>query len=154
MKGAAICLSVMLTCALQAQDFEGVLRWKMEVEVDPAVQRQMEESLKMMQSQMNDPAMQEMIKNNPQMKAQMEAMQNMAQGGGMASMIPSEIVVSIKERNTLVKLVGGIMPMQILTLTDKNESYILNHEEKTFYSLGPDEGSSKGPSVTRTTESR
>jgi hypothetical protein len=100
---------------------------------DPATQAQMKE----MEEKMNDPEFKKMMESNPQMKAQMEAAMKMMQGGGdMNSMLPKSVVVKMKNQNaTMVS--DGMYKMETLYLHDKNTSYKINREAKT-YSVFPE----------------
>ena len=97
---------------------------------DPAQQAQMKE----MQAKMNDPQMKAMMESNPQMKAQIESMMKMQSGGGdmISSMIPKSMTVEIKNQNTLTKMEGGMAPMDILFLKDKNQLVSLNRSARTY----------------------
>jgi Domain of unknown function (DUF4412) len=101
---------------------------------DPETQAQM----KALQEQMNDPQMKAMMDANPQMKKQMEAALKMAQGGGdVNSMMPKGMTTKIKNENVVTTMEGGFMGnMEILYLKDKNTSYSIDREAKT-YSIMP-----------------
>jgi hypothetical protein len=103
---------------------------------------------------MNDPQMKAMMDANPQMKVQMEAMMKMAQGGDMSSMVPTGMTIEIKNQNTLTKMEGGMMPMEILFLKDKNQTISLNRENKTYTVLSSTAPSTETPkaNVTKTGE--
>ena len=110
-----------------AQDFEGVMTWKITPQMDAATKARMDEAqermndpatqaqIKEMREKMNDPQFKAMLESNPQMKAQMEQMLKMSEGGADNSYMPKNMVVKIKNQNTLTKLEGGIMgPMEVL----------------------------------------
>jgi GLPGLI family protein len=152
---------VLLASFAAAQDFEGTIRWSMKMDItDPKLKAQMEEAekkmkdpatqaqMKQMMEQMNSPEMKKMMESNPQMKAQMEAALKMMQGGG--SMMPTGMTIKTKTGNALMKIEGGPMPMETLVLKDKNESYLINHEAKTYSVLPKNESSpsTHDPAVT------
>lgn len=129
-----------------AQLFEGTIRWKMEAEItDPATKAKMEEAQKKMndpatqaqmkelEAKMNDPQFKAMMEANPQMKTQMEAMIKAAKGGSIQSFIPTGFELKTKNGNALTKMEGGIMAnMEVLYLKDKNQSYRIDRESKTY----------------------
>jgi hypothetical protein len=85
-----------------------------------------------MQEKMNDPEFKKMMESNPQMKAQMEAAMKMMQAGGSGSMMPSGFVVKMKNKNVLTRFDGGMIKSETLYLGDKDASYMLDREAKTF----------------------
>ncbi len=133
------------TCLAQST-FEGTIKYSMKMDIsDPATKKRMEESqallndpatqakMKEMEKQMNDPQFKAMMEANPQMKSQMEKALKMAQGGTMDSMIPTSFMVKIKGNNSLAQMEGGIMGgMEILNLTEKNQSYSIDRTNKTY----------------------
>jgi hypothetical protein len=67
------------------------------------------------------------------MKAQMEAALKMMKGGGdMNSMTPKAFVIKIKGPNAITNMDMGIMKMETLYLSDKNTSYKIDREAKTY----------------------
>ncbi len=137
---------------VQAQNFEGIITWKITTEItDPKVKAQMEEAqkkmndpatkaqMKEMQEKMNDPQFKAMMEANPQMKTQLENAMKMMQGGDMSSMLPKGIAVKVKDQNILTKMDGGIMAnMETLYLKDKNTAYTIDRESKTYTPLPQD----------------
>jgi len=130
-----------------SQNFEGTLKWSMKSEItDPKMKAQMEEAqkkmtdpdtqaqMKEMQEKMNDPQMKAMMDANPQMKAAMENVMKMNQGGGMdmSSMIPTGFIFKVKGGNTLTIVEGGMMPMEVLHLKDRDKTYQLDRKNKTY----------------------
>ncbi|MEP6736549.1 MAG: DUF4412 domain-containing protein [Chryseolinea sp.] len=128
-----------------AQTFEGIINWKMAMEItDPKVKAQMEEAkkkmndpatqaqMKQMQEKMNDPEMKKLMESNPQIKASMEAAMKMQQGGGLESMMPKGITLKIKGHDLLTHTEGGAYNFDHLYLKDKKESYQINREDKTY----------------------
>jgi hypothetical protein len=142
MKNLILPVLVLLTFQVIAQSFEGKIRWSMKMEItDPKRKAQMEEAqkkmndpanqakMKEMQAKMNDPQFKAMMENNPQMKAQMEQAMKAMQSG---SMMPTGIDVRIKGLNTLTKMEGGMMAGELLYLHDKDQSYMLDRQNKTY----------------------
>lgn len=140
---------VVLSVTLYAQDFEGVITWSIKTEIkDPKMKAQMEEAqkrmndpamqkqMKEMQAQMADPKFKAMMESNPQMKAQMEKMMNMANGGGMESMMPKGMAVKIKNGNTVTIMEGGVLTGEVLYLKEKESTYHIDRDSKTFSVLG------------------
>lgn len=146
MKIRLLLLFVLLTQAVLAQNFEGTIKWSMKMDItDPKLKKQMEEAeakmkdpetqaeMKQAMEQMNTPEMKKMMESNPQMKAQMEAALKMMQGGSMNSMMPTGMTLKTKNGNELSAVEGGMMGgMETLYLKDKNESYMINREAKTY----------------------
>lgn len=159
----------LLACTIvtQAQTFEGTLRWSIKSEItDPKMKAQMEKAqkemsdpanqakMKQMQEQMNSPQMKAMLESNPQMKAQMESALKMMQGGDMSSMIPKSMTVKIKGNNSISKMDGGLIAAEVLYLGDKQQSYLLDREAKTYMITSTDatEKPSSKRAVTKTSE--
>lgn len=109
-----------------------------------------------LQEKMNDPKMKEAMEKNPQLKAQMEAMMNSQNGGGLNSMMPSEMLVRIKGEKTLTKMTGGMMDgMEILYDGTAGKSYTIDQANKTYSEMsGGDMHANQGPdpTVTKTDE--
>jgi len=167
MKQFITCLLVLTAAAVSAQNFEGIAKFTVKAEIiDPAMKAKMEAAqkqlsdpaqqarMKELEARMNDPQMKAMMDANPQLKAQMEGMMKMSQSGDMNSMIPKRMTIEIKNQNTLTKMEGGMVPMDILYLKDKNQSVSLNRENKTYtiLSSGPSATTQTKPKVTRTNE--
>ncbi len=149
MKKTILLILLSITIA-RAQNFEGTITWKITSEVtDPATKAKMDEAqkkmndpatqakMKEMKEKMNDPQFKAMMESNPQMKAQMENMMKMSEGGGgFNSMMPTGFVVKIKDQNTLTKTEGGMMGnMEILYLKNANASYRIDREAKTYTAM-------------------
>jgi Domain of unknown function (DUF4412) len=159
MKKNLIFLGCIIASALCAQTFEGTVKWSIKTEItdpalkaqmdgaqtklnDPATQAQMQE----LQKQMNDPAMKALMESNPQMKAQMEQLMGGKMNMDLNSMIPSGFTQKMKGGNTLTIMEGGMTGnMEILFLKDKNQSYRLDRQRKSYTLLNGDGnfGSSK-----------
>lgn len=165
---AVLMVLMLSTVAGFAQQFEGTMKWSMQSEIkDPRVRAQMEQAkkqsadpaaqarMKEMQAKMDDPEFKKMMDANPQMKAQMEQAMKMMQGGGMEDMIPKGMVVKIKGKNSISHMDGGMMTGDILRLSDKDQSYYIDRDKKTYYVMNA--GSSSGKKqeeakVTKTSE--
>jgi hypothetical protein len=132
----------------KAQNFEGTITWKITSEItDPKLKAQMEQSqkqmndpatqeqMKEMQEKMNDPEFKKMMESNPQMKAQMEAAMKMMQGGDANSMMPSGFVLKMKNKNILTKFDGGMFKSETLYLSEKDASYSIDREAKTYSNI-------------------
>jgi hypothetical protein len=160
---------VLLSCfSTYAQNFEGVIKWTVNSEItDPETKAKMDEAamkmtdpntqarMKEMQAKVDDPQFKKMLETNPQMKAQIEASMKMMQGGGLQSMLPKAYEVHIKNQNMLTKVEGGIMAHQeLLFLKDKDKSYSIDHEAKTYSVMSnPSKNTVKSESkVTKTAE--
>lgn len=150
MKKLTLIILLLSVTVAKAQNFEGIMSWKIEVEItDPKVKADMEEAQKKMsdpetqaqmkelQEKMNDPEMKAMMDANPQMKAQLEAAMKMAQGGGdMSSMMPKGMVTKVKNQNVVTKMDGGFMGnMEMLYLKEKNTTYSIDRQAKTYSAL-------------------
>ncbi len=169
MKRIITCFLLVWAWTAQGQNFEGTIHWSMKMEItDPATKAKMDEAakkmsdpatqakIKEMQAKMNDPQMKAMMDANPQMKQQMENAMKMMQGGDMSSMMPKGMVIKIKDNNVLSKVDGGMMAMETLYLKDKNASYFLDRQNKTYSPMnnnsGNREDSGMQPKVTKTSE--
>jgi hypothetical protein len=152
----------------RAQSFEGVITWKITSEItDPKMKAQMEEAqkkmndpatqaqMKEMQEKMNDPEFKKMMESNPQMKAQMEAAMKMMQGGDANAMMPSGMVIKIKNQNALMLFDGGMIKMETLYLKDKDATYKIDRSAKTYSAIPPhkeDPNNKVDIKVTKTSE--
>ncbi|SHH14578.1 protein of unknown function [Chryseolinea serpens] len=139
-------LTVTLTHHIHAQSWEGIINWTMKMEItDPQMKAQMDAAqkqmsdpatqakMKEMQAKMDDPQFKAMMESNPQMKAQIENMLKAAQGGNLNSMFPKGMQIKVKNNNSITKMDGGMMSnWEVLHLTDKNTTYRLDRENKTF----------------------
>jgi hypothetical protein len=131
---------------LYAQDFEGIMSWKITSEItDPKVKAQMEEAqkkandpasqaqMKELQAKMDDPQFKQMLESNPQMKAQIEAALKMAQGGDLNSFMPKGYTAKFKNKNMLSVMDGGMMAnMEFLYLNSEEKAYVINRSAKTY----------------------
>ena len=146
MKKILFLLIALSAVIAKAQNFEGVIKWKISMEItDPKLKAQMEEAqkkmndpetqaqMKEMKEKMNDPEFKAMMEANPQMKAQMEAAVKMMEGGGdVSSMMPKAFIVKMKNQNSSSLFEGGAMKMEVLYLQDKSVSYKIDREAKTY----------------------
>lgn len=176
MKKITMVLLLFASANLWAQNFEGIVKWSMKMEVtDPALKAKMAEGqqkmndpatqakMKEAEAAMNDPKLKAMMEANPQMKAMMEQRMKMVQGAGngdmMGSMMPKGMTVKIKDGNSLVTMDGGMTSGDYLHMKDKNETVRLDRDNKTYWVM-PSGGSRPGmgggdeikPTVTKTTE--
>jgi hypothetical protein len=91
---------------------------------------------------------------NPAMKAQMENMMKMQQGGGdPSSFMPKGMILKLKDGNSLVTMEGGMMTGDILHTKDK--SVHLDRQNKTYSVMPTGEMSSQPrpqPTITKTSE--
>jgi Domain of unknown function (DUF4412) len=170
MKKLFVLLCLVTVCQLGlAQAFEGIVRWKMSMEIaDPAMKAKMAEAekkmndpetqaqMKEMEARMNDPEMKKMMEQNPQMKASMEAaMKSMKGGGGMDGMMPKGMVLKVKGANLSTLVEGGMADgMEMLHLKDQAPVRI-NRKDMTYSKMPQGQGQA-GPAaeatVTKTTE--
>jgi hypothetical protein len=172
MKNVLFAIISLLSVSAFAQTFEGTIQWTIKSEItDPALKKQMEESkarmndpankakMKEMEDRMNDPQMKKLMEANPQMKAQMEQMMKMQQGGGPTNLFPTSMTIKMKNGNTLTVTEGGMMPSEVLYQKGKDASFMINRQNKTFSPMpvGPPSNTpavSKQPEVkvTKTSE--
>ena len=170
MKKLIPCLLLLCAWSAQAQSFEGTIKWTMKMEItDPAMKAKMEEGMKKMndpamqarmkemQAKMNDPQMKAAMEANPQMKAQMENAMKMMAGGDMNSMMPKGFSIELKNGNGLTKMEGGVMGnMEMLYLKDKDMTYHLDRQNKTYSVMDTNKDGQATPStsakVTKTSE--
>jgi len=169
MKKILLILLVSVTFA-KAQNFEGIINWKIDMEItDPKMKAQMEEAqktmsdpahqaqMKEMMEKMNDPQVKAMMDANPQMKAQMEKAMKMVQGGDLGSMVPKAYSIKIKNQNSLISMDGGMMAnTDMLYLKDKNTTYKIDRENKTYSTIPQHDANDKASKieskVTKTSE--
>jgi len=150
MRKLILVVALLFVAKAYAQNFEGTIKWSMKMEItDPKQKAQMEEAqkrmsdpanqakMKEMQEKMNDPQMKAMMESNPQMKAQMEKMMATMGSGDLTSLIPKGMALKIKNMNSLTKLEGGAFASEILHLADKDQTYTIDRENKTYSLLAP-----------------
>jgi len=127
-----------------AQTFEGSIEWKMKMDnTDPIEKARLAEAEKEMNSpenqkqieelkkQMEDPKMKAAFESNPQMKAQMEKLLAMSNGGfKIENLMPSKMLLKIKGKKSLVTI-PGIGNKTVLNL-ENDESYTIDNVSKTY----------------------
>lgn len=167
MRALKLLLAFLVAGSLNAQTFEGTIRWTMKMEIsDPRMKAEMEqakdqlndpetqEAMKEMQEKMNSPEIKKMMESNPQMKAAMEsAMKSAARGGapeGMDAMMPKGMTIKIKGENMVSIMEGG---MEVLQVKDKPVTRV-NRAEKTYTPMPEPKGESMSNKVkvTKTSE--
>jgi hypothetical protein len=160
MKNLLVIPLVVISLNVFSQAFEGTMSWSMKMEItDPAKKAQMEEATKMMQDpekikelekQLADPQMQQMMAQNPQLKAQMEKMLEMMKAGG-GNLMPTGMTVKFKDGNSLSKLEGSFINNEFLYIKEKNQSYMIDRENKTYsVTTKSENGNDSLPDVTVT----
>ena len=162
-----------LAISLQAQTFEGTIRWTMNMEItDPQMKAEMERAqqelndpekqaeIKEMQERLNSPEMKKMMESNPQMKAAMDAaMKSAANGGapgGMSTMMPTGMTLKIKGENMISIMEGGIGGgMEMLQAKGKPATRV-NRVDKTFSPMPESKGdpATNKVKVTKTAETK
>lgn len=155
-------IMVLGALGVQAQSFEGTVRWSMSMEVtdpqmkaqmaqaqqqmnDPEVQAQMKE----MEAKMNDPEMKKMMEQNPQVKAAMEQAMKSAKGGGatdMNSMMPKGMTLKVQGAKMLTLMEGGMADGMEMLYAEGQAPVRINRQNKT-YSTMPEGSTAKAPEV-------
>lgn len=100
----------------QAQNFEGILRWTVTTRnVDPVTGKAAGSSRTPGQSA-------------PESRY-----------GGRATLIPRELTMKVQNRNALIQMEGGMAAMlgDLLYLHNKNQTYAISREAKTYHLLTP-----------------
>ena len=145
MKHIILILAVCLCVNSYAQNFEGTIKWTMKMEFsDPSMKAKMEDAQKQlndpatqakmaeMKKQMENPQMKAMMESNPQMKAMMEK----AMSGSVGNMVPTGMIVKLKDGNSISSMQGGLMAdMEILFLKEKGQTFNLNRKSKTYKAM-------------------
>jgi hypothetical protein len=164
MKKLLLCLAAgaALTVTAFAQNFEGTITWSLKYELAGDTGQQMQQAQQMMndpamlaqmQAAMNNPMMQQMMAQNPQMKSMMD---NLGRGGGMNSMMPKGVTVKIKGNSSLSIIEGGMTAGEILTLADKNVAYLIDRPSRTYTTLNQANAAAVAPAgrykITKTSE--
>jgi len=145
MKKLAVLLILLFAGKAYSQGFEGTIHWTMKMEfTDPQRKAQIEEAqkkmndpatqaqMKQMQEKMNDPQFKAMLESNPQMKAQIEKAIAAMSSGNANSMFPTGFVIQTKNGNMLSKMEGGVIGIETLFQKDKNQTYTLDRDNKTY----------------------
>jgi hypothetical protein len=170
MKKLVILFVFLLAGRAYSQGFEGTIHWTMKVEfTDPQRKAQIEEAqkkmndpatqaqMKQMQEKMNDPQFKAMMESNPQMKAQIEKAIAAMSSGGVNSMFPTGFIIQTKSGSMLSKMEGGVIGIETLYQKDKDKTYTLDRDNKTYSTLKvsdkPETAAGTGEvKVTKTTE--
>lgn len=159
---------ILLVMTGRGQSFEGVMRWKMKMDItDPVMKAKTEEAkknandpanqakMKEMQAKMNDPQFKAMLDSNPQMKAQVEALMKSMVSGDMSSMMPTGVTVKFKGGNSLISLEGGMMDKNdALYRADKDQTYAINNQAKSYMVMkkNTNTATQEKPKITKTSE--
>jgi hypothetical protein len=172
-KGILLLLLIFFVETSYSQDFEGIIKWAVKIDLKNAqVQNaekgsdgaQMDAEIKKLEEQLNDPQFKKQMEANPQLKSLMEENLNRLKSmqgntGGAAGFMPTGLLVKIKNGNNLIKMEGGISEMmgEILYLKEKDQSYSIRRKNKTYSVLPKGEENTnkgKGPEVkvTKTSE--
>ncbi|HSZ72879.1 MAG TPA: DUF4412 domain-containing protein [Cytophagaceae bacterium] len=172
-KNIALLLCTVLLTMVQsmAQTFEGYIKYafvvdlgaensaKMAAASENMNTPEMKAQLDAMKQKMNDPEFKKMMDSNPQFKAQMEAMMAMSSTGnndspGKNSLLPKDIIISFKNGNSLYKMNGGtsVLVGDVLYLKDKDQSYQIFKERKTYKIVPKGEQKKSTAIVTKTGE--
>lgn len=148
MKKLFALVTLVVGCAagsLAAADFSGTINWSIRVDItDPEMKKQMDaQSSPEMQAQMqaareamNSPEMQEMMKANPQMRETME--KQMKAAGKPGGLFPKSSTLHIKGQRSLVRTEGGPAAGDVLTWADKDVSYQIDREARTYRKFDTD----------------
>lgn len=161
---------VLTAVGVQAQSFEGTIRWTMSMEItDPAMKAQMAEAeqkmkdpetqkaMKEMEEKMNDPEMKKMMEQNPQMKAAMENAMKMASGGGqpsMNSMMPKGMTIKMKGMNVATLMEGGMVDGTEILHKEGQPMIRVNRKDMTYAKMPDRKAGAPEPevNVTKTSE--
>lgn len=159
MKTILTLFAFLATLGVQAQTFEGTIRWSMSMQVsDPAMQAQMAQAqqqmndpevqaeMKAMQEKMNDPEMKKMMEQNPQLKAAMENALKMANGGGANDMMPKGMTLSVKGTSVRMLMEGGMVDGMEMLQREGQPTVRINRKDKTYTKL-PEGATGKEPEI-------
>lgn len=159
----AFILCAMLVQVAVSQSFEGYIKWKFSLTGMPASKKpevsqpdnaEVQAGIAQMKAQLDDPN----IKNNPQLKSQIEQTINMmeSQSSGaavgdnmMSRMMPKAMTVKMKGGNSSVAMEGGIMASRNLMIKGSEFVTSINDNNKTFTKLST---ASKGKEAEFTVE--
>ncbi len=148
MKAPSIFISTIFICtfltqSIFAQTFEGIMSWKISIEItDPKAKKEMEDAqkklddpatkaqLKQLEDMEKSPEMKALLDQNPQLRQQLENLRN----GGLQALFPTSMTIKIKNDNSLVKLDGGLAT-EILYIKADDQSYMLNRSAKTYQKI-------------------
>jgi hypothetical protein len=150
-------------------NFEGVIKWKMELldkngkpvtgkEISPEEQAELAESIKELENQLKDPETKAMLDANPEMKKMLEnqllsmkAMQGT--GSGSTALMPTSYTMKIKDGSTYTSFEGGAMAAMgdMLYVKSSNITYFINNTKKTYSTLPKETETSKDSAVIKVT---
>ena len=164
----ALLFVVCLTIQSIAQTFEGYIKYSFVLDMGAANNAKMAEAnakmntpemkaqMEAMKQKMNDPEFKKMMESNPQLKAQMEAMMATSQGSGLTNALPKESTIQFKNGNSLYKMNGGTGALtgDMLYLKDKDQSYHIYRDRKTYRVVPKEEQKKSTATVTKTTETQ
>jgi hypothetical protein len=167
---AALLVIVCLNTKVLSQSYEGYIKYSFTLDMGAANNAKMAEAnakmntpemkaqMEALKAKMNDPEFQKMMEGNPQLKAQMEAMVAMSQNSGAtaSSYLPKDATIEFKNGNSLYKMNGGTAAItgDILYLKDKDQSYHIFRERKTYQVVKKEEKKPSTATVTKTTETQ
>lgn len=153
-----------------SQSYEGYIKYSFTVDMGATNNAKMAEAnakmntpemkaqMEALKAKMNDPEFKKMMESNPQLKAQMEAMLAASQNGNsvVSSYLPKEATIEFKNGNSLYKMNGGTAAVtgDILYLKDKDQSYHIFRERKTYRLAKKEEQKASTATVTKTTETQ
>jgi len=109
--------------------------------------------MKEMEEQMNNPEIKAMMESHPEMKVLIERQMAAMKGGGgnlVENMMPKEIEMKFKGANSLTKVMGGAFESEVLFLNDKNQSYMLDRQAKTYSIMVESKENQKDFKITKT----
>jgi hypothetical protein len=136
----AVCLSYMAYA-----QFEGTVLWNTKLEftdpemfvdvINPQTGKGYGEAEKLeLQQQMSDPEFKKMMESNPEAMRMME--QQMKKSGGIAgmleNMVPKNMEMKFKNYNSLVKVNANAFKTEVLYLKEKDQSYSIDRDAKTY----------------------
>jgi len=140
-------ISLLATIAVAgsyAQSFEGTIRWHISIDItDPKILASIAQTKKEaadtatrkkvadLRKKMSDPAYKAFLDGSPDLRAQYKGMIMALEGASPAEMVPNEMVLKLKLKNTVTIMKGGIEDgYEVLYLGDKNEVYRIYHDTK------------------------
>ena len=149
-------ISLIVSVGAEAQYFEGTMTWttKSDIKMSAEQKKQMEESRKAMEKQLNHPAFKKQMEQNPQLKEMMEkqlrTMENMSGEGG-GGILPEKMVTMTKGKNT--KTIMSETDV-ILYQGNAGKTFSLNPVKKTYHELPASNTGDEGTklNVVKTTE--
>ena len=143
-----LCVVFAGTPVVRSADFNGTMQWSARIEfVNP--------QMDMVQSAMKNPEMLSMLLQNSQLREMIESkLGPLNPSGGATSLLPTGLTLAVKGPCALVKIEGGLVFREVLSLADQRVAYSINRPARTFQKL-PDLTVSKTASrpkikVTRT----